>query len=157
MAHASPNKPFADGKPYATTGLQKVIVLMTDGVNELIDNANNASGYNSAHVSDYSSYGYLGGARLWSVNNIQTYSGFQTHLDNRVKDACTAAKNAGVIIYTVTFSHTGYLTSSAGGRAKPDEELREQDDLFLRGDRFRHASERFRPSRSRRPRARCGW
>ena len=114
----SPNKPFADGKPYATTGLQKVIVLMTDGVNELIDNANNASGYNSAHVSDYSSYGYLGGARLWSVNNIQTYSGFQTHLDNRVKDACTAAKNAGVIIYTVTFSHTGYLTSSQQAAAQ---------------------------------------
>ena len=114
----SPNKPFADGKAYATTGLQKVIVLMTDGVNELIDNANNASGYNSAHVSDYSSYGYLGGARLWSVNNIQTYSGFQTHLDNRVKDACTAAKNAGVIIYTVTFSHTGYLTSSQQAAAQ---------------------------------------
>ena len=114
----SPNKPFADGKAYNTTGLQKVIVLMTDGVNELIDNANNAAGYNSAHVSDYSSYGYLGGARLWSVNNIQTYSGFQTHLDNRVKDACTAAKNAGVIIYTVTFSHTGYLTSSQQAAAQ---------------------------------------
>ncbi|HRY05001.1 MAG TPA: hypothetical protein P5256_17850, partial [Beijerinckiaceae bacterium] len=58
------------------------------------------------------------GARLWSVNNIQTYSGFQTHLDNRVKDACTAAKNAGVIIYTVTFSHTGYLTSSQQAAAQ---------------------------------------
>ena len=114
----SPNKPFADGKAYNTTGLQKVIVLMTDGVNELIDNANNASGYNSAHVSDYSSYGYLGGARLWSANNIQTYSGFQTLMDNRLTAACDAAKNAGVIIYTVVFNHTGYLTSSQQSAAQ---------------------------------------
>ncbi|MCB1541683.1 MAG: VWA domain-containing protein [Rhodoblastus sp.] len=114
----SPNKPFADGKAYATTGLQKVIVLMTDGVNELIDNANNASGYNSAHVSDYSAYGYLGGARVWNANNIQTYAGFQTLMDNRLTAACTAAKNAGVIIYTVVFNHTGYLTSSQQSAAQ---------------------------------------
>lgn len=108
----SPNAPYADGKAYSTNGLQKVIVLMTDGVNELIDNGNNATGYNSSNVSDYSAYGYLGGSRLWSANNIQTYAGFKTLMDNRLSAACTAAKNAGVIIYTVVFNHTGYLTSS---------------------------------------------
>ncbi len=107
----SPNAPYADGKAYNTTGLQKAIVLMTDGVNELIDNANNASGYNTANVSDYSSYGYLGGARLWNANNVQTYNGFNTLMNNRLLAACTAAKNAGVIIYTVVFNHTGYLTT----------------------------------------------
>ncbi len=108
----SPNAPFADGKAYNTTGLQKVIVLMTDGVNELIDNGNNSVSYNSDGVSDYSAYGYLGGSRLWSANNVQTYSGFKTLMDNRLTAACTAAKNAGVTIYTVVFNHTGYLTSS---------------------------------------------
>ena len=108
----SPNKPYRDGAAYNTKGLQKVIVLMTDGVNELIDNANNASGYNSPHVSDYSAYGYLGGARLWNANNVQTYSGFNTLMNNRLTAACTAAKNAGVIIYTVLFNHTGYMTTA---------------------------------------------
>ena len=107
----SPNAPYADGKAYATSGLQKVIVLMTDGVNELIDNGNNSSSYNSANISDYSAYGYLGGTRIWSANNTQTYSGFKTLMDNRLLAACTAAKNAGVIIYTVVFNHTGYLTT----------------------------------------------
>ena len=108
----SPNKPYQDGKAYGTTGLQKVIVLMTDGVNELIDNGNNSAGYNTANVSDYSAYGYLGGARLWSTNNVQTYAKFNTLMDNRLTAACTAAKNAGVIIYTVVFNHTGYLTTA---------------------------------------------
>lgn len=107
----SPNAPFADGKAYNTTGLQKVIVLMTDGVNELIDNGNNASSFNTANLSDYSAYGYLGGSRLWSINNVQTYAGFKTLMDNRLLAACTAAKNAGVTIYTVVFNHTGYLTT----------------------------------------------
>ncbi len=107
----SPNAPFADGKAYSTSGLQKVIVLMTDGVNELIDNGNNSTGYNTASVSDYSAFGYLGGTRLWSANNVQTYAGFKTLMDNRLTAACTAAKNAGVIIYTVVFNHTGYLTT----------------------------------------------
>jgi len=107
----SPNAPFADGKAYNTTGLQKVIVLMTDGVNELIDNGNNSTGYNSSNVSDYSAYGYLGGTRLWSANNVQTYAGFKTLMDNRLTAACTAAKNAGITIYTVVFNHTGYLTT----------------------------------------------
>lgn len=107
----SPNAPYADGKAYNTTGLQKVIVLMTDGVNELIDNANNSSGYATANISDYSAYGYLGGTRLWNADNVQTYSGFNTLMNNRLLAACTAAKNAGVIIYTVVFNHTGYLTT----------------------------------------------
>lgn len=107
----SPNAPYSDGQPYATSGLQKVIVLMTDGVNELIDNGNNATSYNSASLSDYSAYGYLGGVRLWSANNVQTYAGFKTLMDNRLLAACTAAKNAGVVIYTVVFNHTGYLTT----------------------------------------------
>lgn len=114
----SPNKPFADGKAYNTTGLQKVIVLMTDGVNELIDNGNNSTGYNTSNVSDYSAYGYMGDSRLWSANNVQTYDAFNTLMDSRTLAACTAAKNAGVTIYTVVFNHSGFLTSSQQSNAQ---------------------------------------
>jgi len=35
-----------------------------------------------------------------------------TFFDNRLLAACTAAKNAGVQIYTVTFNHAGFLTTA---------------------------------------------
>ncbi len=57
----SPNAPYADGAAYGAKGVTKVIVLMTDGVNELIDNGNNATSFITANLSDYSAYGYLGG------------------------------------------------------------------------------------------------
>ncbi|MFV0279253.1 MAG: pilus assembly protein TadG-related protein [Rhodoblastus sp.] len=108
----SPNAPFADAKSYKTKGLQKVIVLMTDGVNELIDNANNSSSQSSANISDYSAYGYLGGTRLWDANNVRTYAGFNKLMNERLNAACTAAKKAGIVIYTVTFNHSGFLSTA---------------------------------------------
>jgi hypothetical protein len=108
----SPNAPYADGQPYNTPGVQKVIVLMTDGVNELIDNGNNATNINSANVSDYSAYGYLGGYRLWGANNVQTYTAAASYFDNRLTAACANAKAAGIKIYTVMFNHAGFLTQA---------------------------------------------
>lgn len=106
----SPNAPYADAQAYGTTGLSKVIVLMTDGVNELNDNTNNATSRNTSNISDYSAYGYLGSSRLRNANGITTYAGVTTHLNNRLLAACTNAKNAGVKIYTVLFS--AHLTAA---------------------------------------------
>ncbi|WP_162009741.1 TadE/TadG family type IV pilus assembly protein [Methylocystis heyeri] len=108
----SPNAPYSDGKAYNTPGVQKVIVLMTDGVNELIDNGNNSTSINTPNVSDYSAYGYLGANRLWSANSAQTYTAAATYFDNRLTAACTNAKAAGVKIYTVMFNHAGFLTTA---------------------------------------------
>jgi len=114
----SPNAPYKDGAAYGTTGVQKVIVLMTDGVNELIDNGNNATTINTANISDYSAYGYLGGERLWYANKLNNYSDFNKLMDDRLLQACANAKAAGVNIYTVTFNHAGYLTSTQQAAAQ---------------------------------------
>lgn len=100
----SPNAPYADGKAYNTTGLKKVIVLMTDGVNELNDNDNNAVSQWTGNLSEYTAYGYMGANRLYWTNNVQNYAAATTFLDNRLLQACANAKAAGVKIYTVLFS-----------------------------------------------------
>ncbi|HMK90400.1 MAG TPA: hypothetical protein VK446_12315, partial [Methylocystis sp.] len=114
----SPNSPYF---PTANTGMaygsgsNKVIVLMTDGVNGLADNGDsNSSGTSSANISDYSAYGYLGGYRLGSVDNISQYgpvsnptnppTDLTTYFDNRLLAACTNAKAKGITVYTVLFS-----------------------------------------------------
>ncbi|MCB1542756.1 MAG: VWA domain-containing protein [Methylobacteriaceae bacterium] len=114
----SPRAPYADGAAYGTPGVEKVIVLMTDGVNELIDNGNNAAALTTKNVSDYSAYGYLGDTRLWNANAVTNYAAFNTLMDNRLLAACRNAKAAGVKIYTVTFNHAGYLTSAQQAAAQ---------------------------------------
>ncbi len=104
----SPEKPFADGKPYSDTTAKKVIVLMTDGVNGLADNGNTGG----ANISDYSAYGYLGASRLSWADGVSTYAELQTFLDNRLKLACDNAKAKGIKIYTVMFNHAGFLSGA---------------------------------------------
>ena len=114
----SPNAPYNDGAAYGTTGVQKVIVLMTDGVNELIDNGNNAASIITRNISDYSAYGYLGDQRLWNANKLNGYGDFNKLMDNRLLAACANAKTAGVKIYTVMFNHAGYLTTTQQAAAQ---------------------------------------
>jgi hypothetical protein len=126
----SPNKPYGDGKPYNTANNQKVIVLMTDGVNGLADNGNSSS----ANISDYSAYGYLGNWRLAGYAQvtaadpavpsmpsdvsvpfgpgISTYDQLQTYFDVRLLKACANAKAQGITIYTVMFNHNGFLSAA---------------------------------------------
>ncbi len=115
----SPNAPYADGAAYGTAGVTKAIVLMTDGINEMIDNGNNASDYNTANVSDYGAYGYLGDTRLSSAvknpsggNGVSTYTQLASFYDARLLQACTNIKAKGIKIYTVVFNHAGFLTSA---------------------------------------------
>jgi hypothetical protein len=106
----SPNAPYGDAVAYNTPGVTKAIVLMTDGVNELIDNGNNATDIHAAHISDYSAYGYMGDARLRQAYGATTYTAVNSMLNARLQTACDNAKAAGVQIYTVVFNHSGYLT-----------------------------------------------
>jgi hypothetical protein len=135
----SPNAPFADGKTYRTANNQKVLVLMTDGVNGLAENGNNSG----MHISDFSAYNYLGGtprlAGYASVpatqdpaltipsppadatppldpGKVKTYNAVQTFFDDRLLNACANAKAQGIAIYTVLFSHN--LTSAQQAHSK---------------------------------------
>ncbi|MFN3169894.1 MAG: pilus assembly protein TadG-related protein [Hyphomicrobiales bacterium] len=87
----SPAQPFTEGEPYDE--VSKVMVVMTDGRNELVSSSNNAIG------SHYSAYGHLATGRF----PTQSVNGAREYIDERTLAACANAKAAGIIIYTVTF------------------------------------------------------
>ena len=86
----SPRLPFNEGAPYDE--VTKVMVVMTDGRNELVSTNN---GYLRSH---YSGYGHARHGRFpgESVNSGLNY------INARTLEACRNAKAAGVVIYTVT-------------------------------------------------------
>lgn len=87
----SPGHPFTEGEPYDE--VTKVMVVMTDGRNELVSSSNGALG------SHYSAYGHLATGRFPS----QSVNGARQYIDTRTLAACANAKAAGIIVYTVTF------------------------------------------------------
>ncbi|PLX38425.1 MAG: hypothetical protein C0606_09485 [Hyphomicrobiales bacterium] len=91
----SPGAPFTEGRPYEDK-VSKVLVLMTDGNNELISNDSDGP-----TVSDYSAYGYIKGGHFPS--NVDTIYEGKNYLDGRLSQACSNAKAAGITIYTVAF------------------------------------------------------
>ncbi len=93
----SPSAPFTEGAAYGQA--TKVIVLMTDGVN-------NIDPHPLAPVlSHYSAYGFL---EQWGESRLtdKTYAGFKAHTDRRLAQACQNAKAEGISIYTVAFGIT---------------------------------------------------
>jgi Flp pilus assembly protein TadG len=97
----SPNAPFADGQPYGTPDLIKIIVLMTDGMNTWSDTNSALDG------SEYGPYGYYNtaNARLPTTNrNVTTSAGARNAIDALTREACSNARTAGVIVYTIGFS-----------------------------------------------------
>jgi Flp pilus assembly protein TadG len=105
----SPNYPFQSGSTY-NSGTKKFMVLMTDGVNELVEN--NKGGDQAEIASEYTAYGYLrepeGSFKVsnWFVAGRFPKMNFQEatkHLDDKLKAVCTNAKAKGIEIYTVMF------------------------------------------------------
>ncbi len=78
---------------YGTAHMNKAVVLLTDGVNT-IDN------------SDHGAYGYLLEGRTGTTNSSTAV----TKLDNKALSVCTALKNKGVYVYTISLG-TGTTTS----------------------------------------------
>lgn len=99
----SPGHPFTEGEPYGET--KKVMIVMTDGNNELVSSSNPAT------LSHYSAYGHVRTGRFPQ----ETIASGLAYINARTLAACTNAKAAGIIVYTVTFG----LNSS--GRALWDQ------------------------------------
>ncbi|MEQ1711866.1 MAG: TadE/TadG family type IV pilus assembly protein [Hyphomicrobium sp.] len=87
----SPEAPFTEGAPYGKN--RKVLVLMTDGVNNIDPSVDDGV------YSDFSAYGYLTSGLI----NPPTYDQFRKYTDERMVAACQNAKIAGLTIYTVAF------------------------------------------------------
>ena len=122
----SPNGPFTvarnssnisvtgltDPKAYTATNNNKVIVLLTDGMNHWSDNPK------SPYKSAYSALGYYVNNRVAAFDTngsgTTTSSNYRAEMDAAVLSACTNAKNAGVTIYTVGFSISSDPIDAAG-------------------------------------------
>lgn len=94
----SPEFPFREGTAFNNPEVRKVVVLMTDGDNNI--------------GSTYSAYG------PWS-----TYRLTDTNLDQKLVTTCNNMKNDGITIYTVTFTSginnatKAYFRNCASGEA----------------------------------------
>jgi Flp pilus assembly protein TadG len=91
----SPNAPFADGRAYKTENNNKVIVLLTDGMNA----------WNAASNHNYGVYSPMG--NYWNNRigtNATTAAQARAQMDAKTLQACTSAKAQGITIYTVGFS-----------------------------------------------------
>lgn len=88
----SPGAPFTEGRSFTDPDVQKALILLTDGNNEIVSQ-------NTFNKSDYTSFGYIGKKRL-GTNNIGTARG---KVDKKVEEMCTRIKDQGVRVYTITF------------------------------------------------------
>lgn len=89
-----PNLPF----DYGTPGIDKVVVILTDGQNQFYDwkshTPNNGNGPNG---SDYTAYGRL------TDFGYATLDDARVEIDSRFTSICTAMKAQGILIYAITF------------------------------------------------------
>jgi len=86
--------PLDYGDNDARIHAQKVVVMLTDGVNQYFD-YNGSDGFGS----DYSAYDRVDAGRLGTTNVGQAVD----EVDDRMEAACTSMKNEGIILYTITF------------------------------------------------------
>jgi Flp pilus assembly protein TadG len=104
----SPYAPFTDGQPYEKRNNRKVIIFMTDGMN-VWESANNHNG------SQYSPFGYYISGRLTDDEQINSATEAAEAMDAKTLEACTNAKAAGILVYTVGFDTGSDITEQ--GRA----------------------------------------
>jgi hypothetical protein len=86
----SPAAPYTQGAAFGDPDWQKVMVLMTDGVNTIPTN-------NREFRSEYTAYGYLSEARLGTTNGGQAEAAQNT----RTALVCQRMKDQGIRIYTI--------------------------------------------------------
>jgi Flp pilus assembly protein TadG len=89
-------------KPYTDTTSQKAVIIMTDGASNWYDDAlpagaagiiGDPTAYGTKHTDRYAK-GKLGSS---------SQANFVTKIDDKIQRVCTALKNQGVVIYTITF------------------------------------------------------
>lgn len=99
----SSRAPFSEGRSESDFGVQKIMVLLTDGTNNL-GPINNSLG--SAH----SSYGYLVDGRLGLTSGSD--SQITDAMNEKTLEACTNAKADGIEIYTIRLEEPNVTTGN---------------------------------------------
>ncbi|WP_428481150.1 pilus assembly protein TadG-related protein [Pyruvatibacter mobilis] len=88
----SPAAPFTEGASYTDPDVQKALILLTDGNNEIVSQR-------SFNGSDYTSFGYIDKERL----GTDSIGGARNIIDDKVGEMCERVKAEGVRVYTITF------------------------------------------------------
>jgi len=88
----SPGSPFTQGQSFSDPDVQKAVILLTDGNNEIVRQRTD-------NKSDYTSFGYIAQRRL----GTESISTARDKIDQKVADMCERIKSEGVRIYTITF------------------------------------------------------
>jgi len=88
----SPGAPFTEGRSFTDPDVQKALILLTDGNNEIVSQ-------DTFNKSDYTSFGYIATKRL-GTDSIGTA---RSKVDDKVAQMCGRIKAEGVRIYTITF------------------------------------------------------
>ncbi|MFC7396926.1 pilus assembly protein TadG-related protein [Chelatococcus sp. GCM10030263] len=108
----SPNAPFTDGQPYQTRNNRKVIIFMTDGMNVWSTAKQvNEDARDNHDKSQYSPFGYYISNRLTANDErISNATEAAEAMDAKTLEACTNAKAAGILVYTVGFDTGSDIT-----------------------------------------------
>jgi hypothetical protein len=88
----SPERPFDQGAPYSDKRTTKILVLLSDGRNQVV---NWGSGDPRVTRSDYTSYGRMGTTRDYRVA--------ERNVDAKVSRVCEKVKDEGIRLYTILF------------------------------------------------------
>jgi len=99
----TPGEPFPQARDLRKGGVEKIMIVLTDGSNVLGNN-------NTGLRSSYSSYGFLIDGRLGTTsgNSAQTNS----LMNDRTLAACAHAKEEGMLVYTIRLEEPDVKTGT---------------------------------------------
>lgn len=98
----SPGQPFDEAAPYDKKN-KKFVVLMTDGVNEVVPQGVDWN------KSDYSAVGYAAKSRLDTSDRTEITS----KLDDKLTTVCDSMKGKDIQIFTILYDPVGYTSSAS--------------------------------------------
>ena len=105
-----PNLPLQYNDPL----MQKVVILLTDGVNQVYDWPGDDLG-GGPFGSDYTAYGRVGEGRVLENGNgtsLTNKNDARTEVDRRMGEICNAMKAQGIVLYTMTFQVNNTATNT---------------------------------------------
>ena len=99
----SPGAPFTEGTPYDDQTTIKILVLLTDGANN-VGGGSNSNGHNH---SEFSAYGFAASGWLGATNGLETRLALDTKtatLCNNIKgDKALTSSDHYIYVYTISF------------------------------------------------------
>lgn len=87
-ATLSPGEPFTEGVPYGKRNSRKIMILMSDGKNDM--------------MVEYNAYGIFYDKRLGQ--NGASWNNLSSAIDARMEALCTNIKNEGITLYVVSYA-----------------------------------------------------